>query len=253
MLILKRLIPYISTAVYIGLFQFSQLYYEKWHYWLAAILLLVAFSVLFLCQFSLSKDTLAFLLPALWFSLGAYAFLFFQDKEAIKQAIIFSGGFVYWLFTNSICIYLYKRDSYLTYSMENISNYLNLLSVFYIYTGAFSFYILSVSRLRWVMAAVFLVTLSLSWQTLWINKIHSSRFKYFSLILAAIIMEIFWALKFWPTSYYINGVMLTTAYFLLSNFARLRHLESLNKKTTIKYLAGGAFILTIILATAQWT
>ncbi|MFA6027925.1 MAG: hypothetical protein WC752_03285 [Patescibacteria group bacterium] len=253
MLILKRLTPYISAAIFLALFQFSEIYYTYWYYFIAGIVILSVFTVFFLNKFSFSKETLAFCLPLFWFSLGVFAFLFFQDKELVKQIIIFSSAFIFWLYTNNIAIYIYKHNAYLAYSLENISNYLNLLTVFLVYVSSFSYFILSVARLRWVMILIFVFTYLLTWQTMWINQVHSHKFKYFSLIMAAVCTEMFWALKFWPTSYYVNGLVLAAVFFILSHFVKLRHSETLSKKIIFRYLAGSAFVLTIILATAQWT
>lgn len=253
MIIFKRLLPYLSCAILIAFLELSLKYYEQWLTWLFLILGVVFLTILILNNFRLNKDFFGFLISPFCFFLGVLALLFFQEKVLWQQAVIIISCFVYWLFTNNVSLFLCKSKSYLPFSLENVSGYLNLLALFFIYVSSFSFYILSVSRLRWLLIIIFLSTWFLTWQTMWINKIAASRFKFFSFFLATITIEIYWALHYWPTSFFVNGLILAIIYYLAITFLRLSHSENLNKKNTVKYLILSSAVIIIVLATAQWT
>jgi hypothetical protein len=137
--------------------------------------------------------------------------------------------------------------------LENISHFINLLSSFFIYTSVFAFYVLSVTRLRWLIASLFLITAILAWQTLWINKISKMRMRYLPWLMALIIVELFWVCHYWPTGFYVNGLILVVIYYVMINLSRLYFLDTLNKKYILKYLISSSLIIFLILLTAQWT
>jgi len=248
----KKIIPYLSAALVFSTLELSLRFYNQWLYWVVFIILIISIAVLILNNFRLNKESAAFLVSPIIFLIGALSFIYFLEKTLWQQIIIGISVVIYWLFVNNICTYLYRTKSYLSYSLENISNYLNLLAIFFIYVSGFSFHILSISRLRWLIAIIFLTTLLLSWQTIWINKMKKS-WQYYSFILAFVVMEFYWCLLYWPTSFFVNGVMLTIVYYFAMTILKLQHLQSLNKKSILIYVAFCAVIITAVLATAQWT
>jgi len=251
MIFIKRLIPYFSAGLVILSLEWSLNYYLNWQFWVIALLLNVVLTVLFLNKFRLNKETFGFMVSPVCFLLSSLAFLYFQEAVIWQQAIIFGGSLLYWLFINNISNFLYQSKSYLPYSLESVSNYLNLVAIFFTYITCFSFFILTVSRLRWLIILIFLVTLLLTWQSMWINKIHQ-RFNFFIFVLPVVITEMYWALHYWPTSFFVCGFILTLIYYIFTTFVKLHHLENLNKKNVIRHLALSSLILIIVLSTTTW-
>ena len=227
-------------------------FYNTWPLWLFLIILTITLSVSALNNWHFRKETLGFLITPAWMLTGCFAFLFFQENQILMQVVAIGSVVLYLFFINNIAIFFYKTDDYISYSLENISAYCNILSIFFIYVSAFSFYILSVSNLYFMGFVVILATFSLAWQGLWINKI-SKQFRYFIFFLTLIIVEMFWVLHFWPTSFFVNGIVLTTVYYVFINLAKLHYLDGLNKKVATRYLIISSVVVVMTLITAQWT
>ena len=249
----KKILPYLTAAALIFFFELSYYYYLSWLWWLLGINICIILTILILNNFHFNKETLGFVLTPLVLCNAVFGFLLFQENTLIKQTIIFITCFFSWLFLHNLSVFYYNYKAYFVYSLENISGFINLLALFFLYVSVFAFYILSVSRLRWLIALVFCITLALAWQTLWVNKVSSLRTRYLPWASAIITTEMFWVCHYWPTSFYVNGLILIIVYYVIINLGRLYFLDSLTKKHTWRYLASSSLIVAAILATAQWT
>lgn len=253
MLLLRRFAIYLSGLLILLNFELFILFPHVWYIFLLIALILPLITVAWLNGLKFDQNFLGFSATPLFFLLSNYLFLLFLEDNLLKQVIIIGGGLLYTLLLSNVFIYLYRTAKYRSYSLENISNYLNLVAVFFIFTSAFSFYVLAVGRLRYMLILVFLTALALSWQTLWINKINDSRNKFFIFILSISLTEMYWALHYWPTSFFVNGLILSIVFYLALNLMRHHLIEALTKRLALRYVIISGIIIVATLATAQWT
>lgn len=249
----KQILPYLATVALIMFFESAIYYYLSWRWWMLGINISIILTVLIINNFHLNKETLGFILTPLVLCNAVFGFLLFQENIIIKQTIIFVACFLSWIFLHNLSIFFYNAKAYFVYSLENISGFINLLALFFLYVSVFAFYILSVSRLRWLIALIAVVTLALTWQTLRMNKVSGWRTRFLPWMNALMITEMFWVCHYWPTSFYVNGLLLIVVYYVIMNLGRLYFLDNLTKKHVIRYLAGSSIIIILILLTAQWT
>lgn len=100
---------------------------------------------------------------------------------------------------------------------------------------------------------MFLIISLFLFQFFWINKIPEKRAWFFALILGLIFAEIFFIINLLPTSFYVNGLILTLVYFNIKNTSQRYLLNDLVvKRDIVKYLIINILILALILGTAQY-
>lgn len=253
MLIIKRLVAYISGILILVSFELFLLFPNIWYLWLVFVLALVITTIFILNNYKLDFNLIGFSTSPFFFILGCFCFLFFMENIYLLQLVALGGPLLYFLMIDNLYYFLFSNAKYRPNSLENISNYLNLLAIFFLYTSAFSFHILAVGRLRYTVILVFIATLFLAWQTLWINKHVDSRNRYFILLLCVCLTEMYWALHYWPTGFLVNGLLLTTLFYLSLNLIRYYLTQALSKRLAYRYLIIGSIIIVTTLMTAQWT
>ncbi len=197
-------------------------------------------------------DLWNFLITPLLLTWGAQSFLLFVESELIKHAVIITAALLVWFFINNIFLYRFRPQKYQAYSLENISNYINIIAFWFWFTSLFGFIILIDLSLWYLLPAAFVITAVLYYQMIWINKLEIKELWPYALVISVIAVEAFWAMSFWPTGFYVNGVVITTLYYFLAGLSRLHILGNLDKKSFLRHLAFSLIILIIILITAQW-
>jgi hypothetical protein len=141
---------------------------------------------------------------------------------------------------------------YQAHSLENISTHLSLLTVFLVASSFFSLRIfLGVPLWLLIISFGFILALA-TYQLIWSSdtKLVTS-WPYISVI-TIVATEIFWAVGFLPTSVYVNGLVVTISYYLMTGLARNWLLGIQEGKVIKRYLLISTITLIIILATAKW-
>lgn len=252
MLLLKRLVP-IVTPLCLTLMYESLLWYPEYilYFWLG-MLLIIASSLIFISKKELGIVRISFLISLLFFNSGAYYFIFFISGELIRQIII-AAALIFNLITlTQIFYYYFRTEKYQVNALQNISSYLNLISVFNL-TGAFFSLIVYLTWPAWLLSIfVFVVITVLSLQTMWVNKIQFKSAWRFSVISGLVGFEIFWATSFLPSSFLVNALIITVVYYAMVNLGRYYYIEKLNKSVVIRYLVISASVLLLTVATARW-
>ncbi|MFH0818629.1 MAG: hypothetical protein V1898_01410 [Patescibacteria group bacterium] len=133
MLIIGRLIPYISSFSILVVLELFNKYYSNWITWLAAGIVVIIISAWLLNKCAINKDVLGFTLAPLCLFSSSIIFSFFQENNYFIQGIILLTVFIIWLFFKNVSDYIYRPAVYISYSLENISAYSNLLSAFFIF------------------------------------------------------------------------------------------------------------------------
>ncbi len=253
MLVYRRLSIYLFSLLVLVVLGSLWLWPQFWYIYLFFLLIIPFLSIYLLNNYRLDQLWLYLSIAPAFLLMGSFLFLLFIDLNFLRYLLPLAIALFYLTYLNNVFLYLTKSSRYLPNSLENTANYLNILSMFFIYTCAFSFPVLAIGRLRYMILLVFLSTLIIAWQSLWINKINDQRNRYFILASGLLLTELYWALHYWPTSFLVNGLILTIIFYAALNLIRHHFLDSLTKKIAWRYLLVSGLIIGAALATAQWT
>lgn len=266
MILAKRFVSIISALLVFISFEILFLGKPSWLFVMIPVFLAIIFLSVFLLVPKINREAKSWGLKiynvttsrwdilispfALVFS--SLFFIIFLDNVWLKHLLALFTAFLLFVFLEDVFYYFFRVTKYQVYSLENISSYVNLASAFFFYSGAYGLSIFLKTD-SWILAlAVGLITFLISYQTMKINGLNWRSSWLYILIIVIICLEVFWALGFWPTSFYVNGLILATVYYIVLNLMSFKIFNRLEKKMIIRYLTVGSLVLIIILGTARW-
>lgn len=126
-------------------------------------------------------------------------------------------------------------------------------TIFFAYAAVYGLYLNFLVPLVVLMAIFFLITLLVSYQFFSIIKNENKKSALlYSTILGLSMMEIIWAINFWPFGYLTTGVIALILYYVLSNIVQSYFMLILNQKRTIFSMVFFSFLILIVLLSSKW-
>lgn len=253
MILFSKILTFLSSFLVLIFLEILLFFPNRIFIIAAVIFIIIFFSILYITTKKvISKDFGHFLITPLFFISSGFLLLLFLDSPIIKQIFIIGLSIIYYLILSNLFSFKYQAHKYQPYALENLLSYINLISIFLFYSSIFCFNLfLGVSKLI-LLPIILIFTLTLNYQSFWVNKIDFKKSVLFTLIIGLIFLELFWAIFYLPTGYFVNAVILVVIYYIIMNISRDFLVNILEKKQIKKYLIIGFAVLTITLATAQW-
>ncbi|MBU0707628.1 hypothetical protein KKG41_04620 [Patescibacteria group bacterium] len=250
---LRRTVPTLSTLLFGLLYEALLRYPSSVIYFWGGLILLIILSLLAISKMKPWSTRIIIAISAILFHTGAYYFIFFISGQAIKQTIIILALIINIIFLTHIYYYYYRTERYQVNALQNISSYMNLLSVFTLVSVCYGL-ILYLAWPGWLLSIfVFIIIALLTFQTSWASKVLFRRASRFGIICGLIGAEIFWAVYFLPSSFLVNAMILTVAYYVILNLGRYYLQDQLKKIVIMRYLFIGFAVLLLTVVSARWT
>ncbi|MDD5043883.1 MAG: hypothetical protein PHD51_04730 [Patescibacteria group bacterium] len=253
MLIINRFIPFFSCVLLFFTGEFLIFYPSS----LPALAVLSIFFI-FLSLWQLTgrrfKNTELwnfFIAPFLVFS-GWMFFIIFLEEAWLKHALLIVTLIFIFVFLHSLFLFLHRTLSYRAYSLENVSGYFDLFAAWLWYSSFFGLIIFLGLPAGIFLLPVIIIGAAICYQNFWINKIAIGGGWLYLIIINLILAEIFLAVSFLPTTFYVNGLILTVGYFILSGVSKDSIAKRLDSRRLTYYFFIGGAALIICLATAKW-
>lgn len=250
---MKRFFPFLVSSSIFTLFILFYFFPDRYPVWGIITAFLLGGVIFSFSSRTLSKDFFLFLSGMELLFLGTFLFLFFLEGKINYFIIIAVVSGIFYAMLKNIYRYSVLKENHVREALKNIFSYANLIAFFFIATSAFSYWILGIGRLRYLLAFVFLSTLLLVWQTIHIQYVPAgSRMHIFVWGIALLISELYWGLHYWSTSFFVNGAVLTAFYYVCINtLLDIMH-ERWERKRILRYLSVSGTLIVIVLITATW-
>ena len=254
MIFLKRFIPIVSP---IFVFVTLELFYLKpnlIYFFILTLIIVIATGTWRIIGKGLVtiEARWFYLLTPIAFAVSGVLFILFIESAATKHLLALAISIFFGIFLENIYTYIYRHEKYQINSLENISNYLNLTSVFFLNSGLFGFFIF-LNLPLWQLSLISLAaSFILTFQIIWINKIRPEVAWLHIIVVCLVLFEIFWAVSFLPTAFYVNGLILTIAFYFSNNIMRLHLTKRLSRMLLKRYTLLCGTLMIILLLTAKW-
>lgn len=250
---LNRITPVLSAAVVFILLQ-QLIMAPKQIYWLTFLMLAVI--VLSLWQLTgrklKNKKLWQFIITPLLLLASGVLFLSFLEGKFLKQVFLLGLVILNWSFLEVIFLLYHFRAKYQAHSLENISSHLNLVVIFLTASSFFSLMIF-LAFPPWLLVLAFAIFSGLlTDQLIWANGLSLTAGWPYVIVIVLAATEIFWTVSFLPTSVYVNGLIVTIAYYLMTGISRNWLLGIKQAQVIKRYALISIICLTIILVTAKW-
>ncbi|MEK7166831.1 MAG: hypothetical protein AAB732_00205 [Patescibacteria group bacterium] len=260
----NRLIPFFILVAILGFFV-GILMNPKIIYFSFLILLIIFCTLAKLYSWQLKKKNFwYFLITPFFFFISSFLFFIFLETNVfVKYIIIILFAYLQWFIYKNIFFLLKEHQKYQPNTIRNVFNFINLISIFF-FSSSFYALIIFIRTPVWLLSVILFLIISLIlFQFFWINKIQEKKAWFFSVILGLIFIEIFFIISFLPTSFYINGLILTLIYFNLKNISKKyllnifyseggQPLIKIIRHEIIRYLTINILCLALIFSAAQY-
>lgn len=249
----NRALPLVVPIIIWLLLEFY-LFNTKLIYWLGALsILIIFFTARRFCRESLiDKNWWNFsILPIIF--LIAVIFYSTMLQNALTIQVIFALVLIFlYFYLRFSYYYLIRPVSYKVASIENISSYVNLISVF-----LFSASIYGLEAFLnfpvWPLMLVLAIFSGLAiYQIFWTSKIELKASLIYVIICPLVIIELAWALSFLPLNYNVSGLILAICYYVLIGLTKLKLLDMLDMPKVKLYLYFGLISILVVLLTSRW-
>jgi len=229
----------------------------------------VLFSTIFLSFFMIWPfiRKIYFLVAPLLISANSVVFLFLVDSKIEKQIFIgLTVGIYYLTLLGTYRLKFYCKDE----TARAMLDLGTLTAVFFSFVCGYALF-LNYQIEIWTLLVVFCVVIfSVSFPSFYICaiskckekkiahlgkifEISNAKITFLSLVLAVVTTQIIWGVSFWPFSYLTIGVILLIIFFVLWSIVKSFFLRSFSFKNALIVGIVAGLLITVILATAQWS
>lgn len=194
-----------------------------------------------------------FILPAAY--AGALSLFYFllpvRWLTRLPTAIIFAVGMYAILLVENIYNVAAIRTIQLLRAAHSVGLLLTLFTVFLFYSIIFSLH----APFYWNLSLVFLVSLPLVLQSLWVMRLESTislEIIFYTLVISLGLGEMAFVFSFWPIQGVLEALFLTTGFYTLVGIVQQHLIERLFQRTLMEFIAVSGIVFALILFTTSW-
>jgi len=187
-------------------------------------------------------------LPA-FFTLSSIGILYFISTFLKEQIFIFLASIFYYLILLGINrLKEYKLDQ----TARGMIMAGTVATIFFCFAVSYGFYLNFLIPLWVLMIDYFIITIFISFQ--YFSIIQKDVFKVwtYSLILSLAMLEIVWALNYWPFGYLTTGVISLILYYVLWDLIQSYFLNLLSRKRVMANMTFFSLVIIMVLLSAKW-
>lgn len=193
---------------------------------------------------------LSYMLTPILVWASAFTLIFFMREGVQDWTIILLAFLLSWIWSST----LQKQDDIhsKTIFRGNLLSYINSFIIFFTASSLFAADVF-IELTKWHgVLIISVLSFILHLQVMRASHVSLMKGWKYSLVASVLIAEIYITLLFWPSSFLVNGVMITVAFYILTGVSRCILTSVLSRRLITRYLAWGSFIIFAILITADW-
>ncbi|MDA1038272.1 MAG: hypothetical protein O2877_01120, partial [bacterium] len=251
MLVFNRLISWVLAILTVGSFVLVMKFPTAAIGIIGVFLLLTAFFYTQLIELNKKTyDFWNFLLTPFLLMVSGSAFYLFLENTMDKYVLIGGLAFLSFIYAEHLFYFFHLPSRYRVYTLERLSIVFYVVTTFLLSSVLFGLLLL-VNIPLWVVAPIFfLLSVFLTYSTLWVSKIDRERAFPYAIAGALLLTELFVAISFLPTGHMTSSALITVFLYVFLGFTRAHLLGRLTRTVLLRYLVFTAVVLLVILATA---
>lgn len=209
-------------------------------------------AVLFIRQ--TRRDATLFLTAPTLLVTGGLLFLLFTeiDRKLFAHILSVAVSGLLWYYLEQVFAFQFQTPSYQAFALENISGYMNVASVFFVVSTLYGLHFFVGYPLWLVISLIALILFIASVHTLAMGKAEWLPRLTRSVLLTVLGTEIAFALLFLPSGYQVNGLLLTTFFYVVVNLTHYDFRSTLDRRLVKRYVLIGVFVVVLTMLTASW-
>jgi len=253
MFILREIILLLIPAGWFAALELSRQNTELFWYLVPLAFVQQIITVWYLAKFRFNFTTFIFLISPIIFAFSSLLISLFLVNEVLFYVISAGGALILYIILKQYQLYFRYPFKYQPYTLESLSMYTSIVSVFFLACSAYGLLLFTGLDWQFVLLGLSLIVGLLCYQFFWINKIESKKSLLFSFVITLIEMEVFFAVTYFPTSYFVSGFILASIYYAMLGFSKYYIQNTLSKARVWGYLIVLFVTLLGVIITAQWS
>lgn len=249
----KKIISLIAAVLFAIGIEFFLLFYNYWEFIIpASLILIVVETWLVTTERFFSSQFWMYIITPIFFILAIFGMTALLENTVIQQILILGGALLYWLYLGNVAIYHFDFQNYHTSAIENVSSYMNLISLFCLTIVAYAAEALLNTSMAIMGSVMILFIVLILLQSIWAAHIDSQKRFLYVLTMAIIMIESFWAVAYLPSNFYLQGFLLTVTYYGVWGLLKSNLLGIFSKRLLIRYLGLCGLAVIAVIITARW-
>lgn len=193
-----------------------------------------------------------FLITPTLLTWSALAFALLVETSLLRHLLAVLVAIFLALFFEGLLTFMWRREAYEEYSLENLSAYALTFTVFLGGSVLLGLYVLLDLNLGLVTLLFLLGVTAINYIFFWVSHIPVSRSMLFVGALSLVLLELFLVFAFLPFQFMVSGAALTVLWYTAATISRAHLLGLLNKKTLYRHLILGGVLLIVLFSLARW-
>lgn len=194
----------------------------------------------------------AFVGTPMLFVASSFFFVLFLGDGLHRGAVMLVAALFTFFYAEHLFSYIRTPSTYMPYALEHLTMLLSVMTVFLGVSAAFGLRMFLQAPISLLSAGVFALISFLAYATFWTSKVEHKRGLAFGMGGALILTELFAALSFLPTTFFVNATAIALGAYLFLGVSRAHFVQTLSRKTISWYAAVCAVLFVFIAGTAQW-
>jgi hypothetical protein len=254
MILLRRILPFIAP-LFLGACILGILFRPlEWQQWLKTIAILVILSLAFMMKWEWRRAHFwGTLFPAVVTVSGGVSLLFFLHQPIYQWVVSILVVIIYGLYLENVFTYQYQPIKYTSSSLPNMSLFMNTFGAFGLATAGYGMVLVEIIQPWMLTVGAFVFSIALLLHIFWSYQVDRNKRLVPTILSVFIITEMVWVLHFWPTAYFVNGVMVGILIYGLPTIMQLQLRGTLKRSLWLQYAIISIVALIIVAFTAQWT
>jgi hypothetical protein len=253
MILLRRILPFLSPALLAVFFVALILDPLEWQQWTLLIGITAFLTVLMMTHWRiLTSDFWAMLFPVASLLTGGIGMLFFADFAALQWSIAGVLVFLFALYTENMFVFYYQPQKYTVLSLPNLSFFINVFGTFGLFSFAFALHLINIVPMWLILVVGSTHALFFMMHVLWSYKLFNAKNIPVLIAMSILIAQLIWVIQYWPVSFFVDGLLIAMAFFMISSIMQLSLRSVLEKKLVWQYLGISSLGVIAVLLTTKW-
>ncbi|MFC1662928.1 hypothetical protein ACFL04_02040 [Patescibacteria group bacterium] len=250
--LLRRSLPIISSLLLILTTQVL-LFYPNLIWYLGGLYLLISiFTSIVVSRGDVRGGRWHFAIMAALYALSVILFLLFLQANIFKQLHLISTAALWWLWMEQLYRFNYDPQKYIPFAVANIASMVAVVTSFYFASSSFALKLL-LGYPTWILTLIAgLLGFLFSIEIIWSEKLSPIRYWRVPVVIGLITAELFWSIHYLPSSYLVNGLILTIIMYISINLGRFSINQQLTATVLKRYLLIGTIMLLLTVVSARW-
>lgn len=254
MFILRRIIPFVSPLVLAALYSGLLLRTTEWKGWVMGIILCVVLTIAAMVEFRWKQRHFwSLLFPVALAVYGGTGMLFFVQSMWVKVLLMSIVVVLWGVYLENIFFYLYQPKKYGRLSLPHLSFFLLVFGAFTLGSTLFGLKLINVLPFWAVTVAFMCYAAGLMIHVLRSFHIWKAEHAVIVAIVTLMVGELVWILQYWPTGFYVNGIIVALVLYCIPALIQLQLRDALTRAALLRYVGISAVGLLTILLTTQWS